>query len=94
LGVGFWRGRRDFGRGQPLFRSFKKIRKGFWGIILSNFKVSPNWGVLKSETYFPEKSGLFFRKIGNFVFGKNWKLFFPAKNRKHFSGKIGNFYSR
>jgi hypothetical protein len=41
------RGRRGLGRGQPLFGSFKKIRKGFGGLILSNFKVPPNWGVLE-----------------------------------------------
>jgi hypothetical protein len=47
LGVGFWRGKKDLERGQPLFGSFKKIRKGFWGLILSNFKVSPNLGILE-----------------------------------------------
>jgi hypothetical protein len=50
LGVGFWRGMKGLGRGKLLFVSFKKIRKGFGsfgGLISSNFKVSPNWGVLK-----------------------------------------------
>jgi hypothetical protein len=40
LGVGFWRGRRGLGRGQPLFGSFKKIRKGFggfWGAYFIQF---------------------------------------------------------
>jgi hypothetical protein len=41
------RGRRGLGRCQPLFESLKKIRKGFGGLILSNFKVPPNWRVLE-----------------------------------------------
>jgi hypothetical protein len=31
FGVGFWRGRKGLRIGKPLFGSFKKIRKGFWG---------------------------------------------------------------
>jgi hypothetical protein len=43
------RGMKGLGRGKPSFGSFKKIRKcfgGFMRLILSNFKVPPNWEVL------------------------------------------------
>jgi hypothetical protein len=43
LEVVFWRGRKNLERG----RSFIKIRKGFGGVIISNFKVPINWRILE-----------------------------------------------
>jgi hypothetical protein len=50
LRVGFLSGREGKERlrkRSTLFGSFKKIKKGFGGLILSNFKVPLNWGVLE-----------------------------------------------
>jgi len=45
------RERKDLWSGKPLFVSFKKnkgkVLGGFEGLHLSNFRVPPNWGVLK-----------------------------------------------
>jgi len=57
LQVGFWRGgegrgRKGLWRGKPLFESFKKNRKRFWGIlkgficpILKFPQIGGFWGV-------------------------------------------------
>jgi hypothetical protein len=42
------RGRKDLRGGKLLFGNFKKIRKDFGGLILSNFKVPLNWEILES----------------------------------------------
>jgi hypothetical protein len=55
LEVGFWRGRKELGRGKPLFESFKEIRKGFEGILEGLFypilKFPQIGGVLEGYLY-------------------------------------------